>query len=76
MPATTLANNCYYNMFSGCSNLTAAPNLLATTLANSCYHGMFDICDKFSECHMKASMEGVYNTSTHGNTAKTVIYDL
>ena len=76
LPATTLAKSCYSNMFYGCSNLTAAPALPATTLASSCYESMFFGCDKFSECHMKTSMEGVYNKSTHGDTKKTVIYDL
>ena len=76
LPATTLAAGCYHNMFYNCSNLTQAPALPATTLANKCYDNMFYYCGKFSECHMKASMEGVYNTSTHGDTKKTVIYDL
>ena len=76
LPATTLASNCYSNMFYGCSSLTQAPALPATTLAGNCYSGMFSGCPKFSDCHMKASMEGVYDTSTHGDTSKTVIYDL
>ena len=76
LPAITLANNCYLSMFYNCSNLTQAPTLPATTLAKNCYSNMFRDCNKFSECHMKASMEGVYNTSTHGDTKKTVIYDL
>ena len=42
MPATTLANYCYQNMFSGCTNLTGStPELPATTLASYCYNGMF-----------------------------------
>ena len=76
LPATTLANNCYGGMFNGCTSLTSAPALPATTLANNCYARMFKGCTQFSECHMKASMEGVYNKSTHGDTMKTVIYDL
>ena len=76
LPATTLANSCYQGMFSGCSNLTQAPALPATTLADNCYYYIFAGCDKFSVCRMKASMEGVYNKSTHGDTTKTVIYDL
>ena len=31
-------------MFSGCTNLTSAPNLPATTLADYCYNGMFQDC--------------------------------
>ena len=76
LPATTLANNCYDYMFKGCTNLTQAPALPATTLASLCYNNMFKGCTRFSNCRMKASMEGVYNTSTHGDTKKTVIYDL
>ena len=44
LPATTLANYCYYEMFCGCTNLTSAPELKATTLANSCYYSMFMGC--------------------------------
>ncbi len=33
LPATTLADYCYYSMFYGCTSLTAAPELTATTLA-------------------------------------------
>ena len=44
LPATTLASDCYNNMFNGCVNLTTAPELPATTLADSCYCYMFDSC--------------------------------
>ena len=44
LPATTLANSCYYCMFSGCASLTAAPSLPVTTLASSCYRSMFSGC--------------------------------
>ena len=45
LPATTLANGCYQNMFGGCSSLTTAPKELpATTLANGCYIDMFGNC--------------------------------
>lgn len=45
LPATTLANNCYANMFYGCSSLKSVPELLpATTLANYCYNYMFGFC--------------------------------
>ena len=44
LPATTLANGCYYNMFYGCTSLTTAPELPATTLANGCYAWMFYKC--------------------------------
>ena len=44
LPATTLANNCYYAMFAGCTSLTTAPELPATTLASYCYQSMFYGC--------------------------------
>jgi len=44
LPATTLAYYCYMDMFSGCTSLTAAPELPATTLANGCYFTMFKDC--------------------------------
>ena len=44
LPATTLADNCYRNMFNGCTKLTTAPALPATKLADSCYSNMFLGC--------------------------------
>jgi hypothetical protein len=48
LPATTLANFCYADMFHGCSNLTRAPELPATTLEPSCYANMFLGCKKLA----------------------------
>ena len=44
LPATELASNCYYQMFYGCTALTAAPALPATQLASYCYQQMFYNC--------------------------------
>ena len=44
LPYTTLANYCYYYMFSGCTSLTTAPTLPATTLASDCYSYMLSGC--------------------------------
>ena len=44
LPATTLADYCYQNMFYGCTNLASAPELPATTLATYCYRNMFKGC--------------------------------
>ncbi len=44
LPWTTLATNCYQNMFSGCILLSRAPELPATTLVNMCYRQMFNNC--------------------------------
>ena len=45
LPATTLATNCYVNMYSHCTSLTTIPSILpATTLAESCYENMYKDC--------------------------------
>lgn len=44
LPATTLVNYCYENMFYGCTSLTTAPALPATTLVTFSYANMFYGC--------------------------------
>ena len=44
LPWDALADDCYYSMFKGCTNLVNAPELPATTLAFSCYASMFNNC--------------------------------
>ena len=44
LPATKLANDCYYGMFEGCSSMTVAPELPAETLERWCYAHMFEDC--------------------------------
>ena len=44
LPATTLASNCYSEMFEGCKSLKTAPQLPTTTLASDCYSTMFQGC--------------------------------
>ena len=48
LPATTLADECYYSMFNNCSNLTQAPALPATTLARRCCTNMFSYCSSLT----------------------------
>ena len=48
LPATTLADSCYVDMFNGCSSLTTAPQLPATTLAQGCYQYMFNGCSSLT----------------------------
>ncbi len=48
LPATTLADSCYYGMFYDCTHLTAAPALPATKLADHCYHDMFRNCSSLT----------------------------
>ena len=44
LPATTLADYCYQDMFRDCTSLTSAPGLPATTLVTGCYYEMFLHC--------------------------------
>ena len=44
LPATVLTENCYANMFIGCSGLTTAPDLPAIELKKDCYANMFKGC--------------------------------
>ena len=44
LPATTLTNYCYVQMFYECTSLVTAPELPATTLGYKCYSGMFYAC--------------------------------
>lgn len=44
LPATTLSESCYRDMFDGCINLTITPDLPATNLAKKCYSMMFSCC--------------------------------
>lgn len=48
LPATTLTEGCYRNMFGNCYDLTAAPKLPATTLADDCYYEMFISCENLT----------------------------
>lgn len=44
LPWNKLAENCFYYMFHGCTDLIAAPQLSATALAEQCYRYMFSGC--------------------------------
>ena len=44
LPATTLAQSCYRNMFINCTSFVTAPKLPATTLPEKCYQYMFRNC--------------------------------
>ena len=63
LPATTLKDSCYRDLFSGCQNLTQAPDLPATTLATDCYNGMFYNCALLTtapELPAKVLLDGCY----------------
>ena len=65
LPATTLANYCYWGMFMSCTSLTTAPALPATTLANFCYWGMFQRCTKLN--YIKCLATDISATSCTSN---------
>lgn len=44
LPALTLSNSCYSNMFQDCNQLVTAPELPSTTLTDWCYTQMFYGC--------------------------------
>ena len=49
LPATDLADNCYFRMFGGCTSLATAPELPATDLADRCYANMFEGCKSLTK---------------------------
>lgn len=49
LPATTLANYCYYGMFIACSKMVDCPELPALNLGVACYKEMFYLCDSLLE---------------------------
>lgn len=62
LKSKTLAKYCYNSMFSGCTGLTAAPELPATALAEYCYSSMFYGCTGLSEITCLA--ESTANSAT------------
>lgn len=55
LPATTLKEGCYQDMFSGCKGIEKAPELPAPTLIKDCYAGMFSGCSKLEEVKVLAT---------------------
>ena len=83
LPATTLANYCYYNMFQGCTGLTRLPYnlLLATTLADSCYSYMFSGCTSLTRLPSRllpatTLAANCYSNMFSGCTSLTTVPDL
>lgn len=48
LPATTLTDFCYYQLFANCSSLASAPDLPATTSTYNCYYAMFESCSSMT----------------------------
>lgn len=79
LPAKTLAENCYENMFNGCTSLTAAPSLPATTLNERCYCNMFKNCSSLTAAPSlpaKTLLIGCYYGMFQGCTSLTAAPDL
>lgn len=69
LPATVLAERCYYGMFQNCKSLTSAPNLPATTMKSSCYEGMFYGCTNLANTPSLPATtlaENCYNSMFYG----------
>ena len=77
LPATTLTEACYMNMFSGCTNLTAAPELPADNPTFDSYKFMFRGCTSLNyiKClydweNIGATDGWVYNVASTGTFVK------
>ena len=55
LPATTLKEGCYQDMFNGCKGIEKAPELPAPTLVKDCYKEMFYDCAKLNHVKCLAS---------------------
>ena len=79
LPATTLADYCYSDMFNGCTSLTTAPELPATTLTNGCYCAMFRNCTSLTtapELPATTLANTCYNNMFNGCTSLTTAPEL
>lgn len=62
LPATTLQDSCYLQMFMGCTALEVAPILPALSLVGSCYNSMFNGCSALN--YIKALFTSAPNTNS------------
>ena len=79
MPATTLGESCYENMFSNCSYLITPPVLPATTLAKNCYKNMFAYCWRMTTTPVLPATtltEGCYSYMFNGCNSLTTAPEL
>ena len=79
LPATTLTESCYEEMFSSCTNLTIAPELPAETLANYCYQYMFQGCTSLTTAPTLSATtlpNACYSHMFDGCTSLTTVPDL
>ena len=79
LPAITLANQFYRQMFQGCTSLTTAPELPATTLATNCYYSMFRGCTSLTTAPQLPATtltSGCYSYMFNGCTSLTTAPEL
>jgi hypothetical protein len=57
LPAMALRDDCYSNMFYGCTHLTKAPELPSTSLARNCYQYMFKGCTSLTTAPFLGAVE-------------------
>ncbi len=55
LPATTLTEGCYQDMFNGCKGIEKAPELPAPKLEKDCYSEMFFGCEKLKKISIGAT---------------------
>ena len=76
LPASSLANYCYYNMFKNCTNLSSEIYLSAYELAEGCYFGMFYGCSHLTDVVITAYdlADNAMNSMFMGCTRLSSIY--
>ena len=79
LPAITLSEYCYRNMFFGCTSLITPPKLLATKLEYQCCQSMFNGCSSLTtapELPATTLAMNCYNSMFYGCTSLTVAPEL
>ena len=83
LPATTLSDYCYHEMFAHCTSLETAPELPASTLTYYCYGGMFWDCtslttapDLLAEKVGSSSYASMFKGCTKLNKVKCLATDI
>ena len=74
LPATSLTESCYNQLFSNCTSLTTAPQLPSTILDTSCYSHMFDGCTSLTTAPQLPSTtlaQNCYSSMFDGCTSLT-----
>lgn len=83
LPATTLSDACYANMFEGCDGLIKPPELPAVNLTYECYYCMFASCNSITIAPIlpattlaKYCYEGMFQVCRNLNYIKMLATDI